>query len=106
EKLDLLCSGDSFNAHEEFSAIIPKYIERYLIRHRKKDSDKDPYILKGALYVINNYISDNYSEISAAGDWKTSIAKTEVTNMGFIVPEITTIIAMCLEEVRMRRAVA
>ncbi|MDX9801732.1 MAG: hypothetical protein RBT69_10395, partial [Spirochaetia bacterium] len=62
EKLDLLCSGDSFNAHEEFSAIIPKYIERYLIRHRKKDSDKDPYNLKGALYVINNYISDNYSE--------------------------------------------
>lgn len=106
EKLDLLSSADSFNAHEEFKALLPKHIERYLVRHRKKDSGRDPYILKGALYVISNYITNNYSDGSSTGEWKNSIAKTEVTNMGFIVPEITTIITMCLEEVRMRRAVA
>ncbi len=102
KKLDLLSFRDVFDAHEVFSTLLPGYIEKYLVRHRKKGSGKDPYIQKGALFIIQNYIKSNYDSITY--DWGSSIEKQEVANIGFLVPEIDTIIAMCLEEVRMRRA--
>ncbi len=101
KKLDLLSFREVFDAHEVFSSILPSYIEKYILRHRKKGSGKDPYILKGALHIIQNFIKSNYDSLTY--DWSSSIEKQEVSNIGFTVPEIDTIIAMCLEEVRMRR---
>ena len=101
KKLDLLSFRDVFNAHEIFSSILPLHIEKYILRHRKKGSGKDPYILKGALFIIQNYIKSNYDSLTY--DWSSSVEKQEVSNIGFTVPEIDTIITMCLEEVRMRR---
>ena len=102
KKLDLLSFREVFDAHEVFSSLLPGYIEKYLVKHRKKGSGNDPYILKGALYIIQNYIKLNYDSLTY--DWSISVEKQETANIGFIVPEIDTIIAMCLEEVRMRRA--
>ena len=102
KKLDLLSFRDVFDAHEVFSSLLPGYIEKYIVRHRKKGSGKDPYIQKGALYIIQNFVKNNYDSLTY--DWNSSIEKQEVANIGFLVPEIDTIIAMCLEEVRMRRA--
>jgi hypothetical protein len=96
--------GVVFNAHDEFFRLLPKYVEKYLLRHRKKNTSKDPYILKGALYIITTFITDNYKIISP--DWKGSLAKREVTNIGFFVPEVDTIISTCLEDLRLRQAIA
>ena len=104
EKLERLCQGELFNAHEEFSRLLPGHIERFLVRHREKGVSHDPYVLKGALYVISSFIHETMDTVSP--DWKESLARTEVTNMGFNVPEIDTIIARCLEEIRLRKAVA
>ena len=101
KKLDLLSFREAFDAHEVFSSLLPGYIEKYLVHHRKKGVEKDPYILKGALYIIQNYIKNNYESLTY--DWSSSVEKQEISNIGFLVPEIESIIAMCLEEVRMRR---
>ncbi len=102
KKLDLLSFREVFDAHAVFDTLLPGYVEKYLVKHRRKESGKDPYVLKGAKYIILNYIKNNYDSI--IHDWNGSLEKKEVTNIGFIVPEIETIIALCLEEVRMRRA--
>ena len=101
KKLDLLSFREVFDAHEVFSSLLPGYIEKYLLQHRKKGEGADPYILKGALYIIQNYIKNNYESLNY--DWSVSVEKQEISNIGFLVPEIDSIIAMCLEEVRMRR---
>ncbi len=93
-----------FDAHEEFNQLLSKHIDKYLEKHWKKDVKQDPYILKGAAYIITTFITDNYNVVSP--NWASSLAKREVTNIGFQVPEIESIIALCLEEIRLRRAVA
>ena len=65
---------------------------------------KDPYILKGAAYIIITFITDNYNAVSP--DWSGSISMKEVTNIGIMVPELEPIITSCFDELRTRRAVA
>jgi len=101
KKLDLLSFREVFDAHAVFAALLPVYVEKYLVKHRKKGCGNDPYVLKGAQHIIQNYIMNNYNSIMY--DWNCSVEKQEVSNIGFLVSEIDTIVALCLEEVRMRR---
>ena len=105
EKLDGLCRGELFDAHKEFENLLPKYVERYLQNHKKPSASPagDPYVQKGAQYIVMNYIKENSSSVPL--NWNKSIERREVTNMGYEIPELDVIITTCLEEVRMRRAI-
>ena len=104
DRVGKFCLGDNFNAHNEFNELLPKHVDKYLEKHWKKDAKKDPYILKGASYIIITFITDNYNAVSP--DWSGSISLQEVTNIGFLVPELEPIITSCFDELRTRRAVA
>ena len=104
DRIQKFCLGDNFNAHNEFNELLPKYVDKYLAKHWKKDAKQDPYILKGAAYIIITFITDNYKVV--APDWQGSISLQEVTNIGFLVPELEPIITLCFDELRSRRAVA
>ena len=104
DRIQKFCVGDIFNAHNEFNLLLPKYIEKYLSNHWKNNAKKDPYILKGAAHIITTFITDNYKIVFP--DWSGSLSNREVINIGFQVPELETIITLCIEELRTRRAVA
>ena len=104
DRIDKLSRGNLFNAHDEFNKLLPNHVDKYLAKHWKKSAQKDPYILKGASYIIITFITDNYNVVSP--DWEGSLSNKEVINIGFRVTELETIVMSCIEELRSRRAVA
>ncbi|MCL2294451.1 MAG: hypothetical protein FWC36_06280 [Spirochaetes bacterium] len=104
DRIEKFCLGDYFNAHNEFYELLPKHIDKHLENRWRINAKKDPYILKGASYIIITFITDNYNIVSP--DWAESVSKKEVMNIGFDVPELEPIIVSCIEEIRIRRAAA
>ncbi|MCL2481416.1 MAG: hypothetical protein FWF38_06880 [Spirochaetaceae bacterium] len=104
DRIQKFCLGDIFNAHSEFCELLPKHLEKHLAKSWKKGAKKDPYILKGAAHIITTFFTDNYKVVSP--DWSGSLSNREVINIGFEVPELETIITLCIEELRIRRAAA
>ena len=104
DRIQKLCIPDIFNAHNEFDEVLPKHLDKYLVKHWKQGFKKDPYLLKGAMHIITTFLTENYNTVSP--DWGKSLSNTEVMNIGFEVPELEPMIKLCIEEIRIRRAAA
>jgi len=104
DRIQKFCLGDAFDAHNEFSELLPKHLEKYLTQHWRKGAKKDPYLLKGASHIITTFITDNYNVISP--DWGNSLSSREIMNIGFEVLELEPMIKLCIDELRVRRSAA